>query len=247
MYPNEKTSQRLSLKALWIGFLNNTFPLVTGLVGWFIFAANTAGLRTRNPGHLEDVYKRWSVPDLLTGDFRSSQTAVTFALLFAAMFAFAIPRETGHSMRRVVARVSMAVVHTVLHLIAAALESWVVLRAADRLFGGGTAFQIGAAVLMVLSSAVVGSLMVGIYLAGFGWFGRHDNESFSAFRHEGYKNFLRMRVGVNGVEVYALGIERAVRKWNVNGESNRDPSNSWIGPSAGMAPKIHVIDRFLLP
>jgi hypothetical protein len=246
LYPNAKTSRRLSLKALWIGFLNNTFPLVTGLVGWFIFAANTAGLRTRNPGRLEDVYHRWSILDLLTGDFRSSQTAVTFALLFAAMFAFAIPRETGHSMRRVLARMLMAVVHTVLHLIAAALVSWVVLRAAARVFGGGTAYQLGAAALMAIASAVVSSLMVGIYLAGFGWFGRHDNESFSAFRHEGYKNYLRMRVGADGVEVHALGIDRAVRKWKLQPEPSSVTGAPWLGPEDGKAPTIHLIDRFVI-
>jgi hypothetical protein len=246
LYPNAKTSRRLSLKALSIGFLNSTFPLVTGLVGWFIFAANTVGLRTRNPGPLEAVSRKWSVVDLFTGDFRSPQTAVTFALLFAAMFAFAIPRETGHSKRRVLARALMAVVHTVLHLAAAALVSWVVLRAAT-VFGHGTTYQLGAAALMAGASAVVGSLMVGVYLAGFGWFGRHDNESFSAFRHEGYKNFLRMRVSAEGVEVHALGIERVVRNWRLDPESGANPGASWFGPPGGVAPNVHLIDRFHLP
>jgi Calcineurin-like phosphoesterase len=238
LYPNAKTSRRLSVKALSIGFLNSWFPLVTALVGWFVFAANTAGLRTRDPGRLEDVSRRWSVLDLLTGDFRSAQTAVTFAVLFAALFAFAIPRQTGHSKRQLLARTLMAVVHTVIHLSVIAVVSWMVLRMA-RPFAHGTAYQLGAAALMGIISAITGSLAVGIYLAGFGWFGRHDNESFSAFRHEGYKNFLRIRVDADGVEVFAIGIERVVRKWKINNDG------SWLAPEKA-APQAHLIEKFML-
>jgi hypothetical protein len=245
LYPSAKTSRRLSYRALWVGFLNKKFPLVTAAVGWFIFAANTSGLRTRDPGPIDEVFRRWTVGDLLTGDFRTVQTALTIATLFGALFLFAIPRESPHSNRRLLARLAMAAVHTAMHLLAAALVSWVVLRGAAA-FGGGTRFQVAAAVLMASASAVVGSLVFGLYLAVYGWFGRHDNESFSAFRCEGYKNFLRIRVGVEGVEVHALGIDRARNDWTLDPDAS-DASAPWLAPSDGGAPRVRRIDHFVIP
>jgi hypothetical protein len=56
---------------------------------------------------------------------------------------------------------------------------------------------------------VFGALVFGLYL----WisvlvFGRHGNEAFSAIKHEGYRNFLRLRVAKDVIEVFAIGLER---------------------------------------
>lgn len=65
--------------------------------------------------------------------------------------------------------------------------------------------------------SVFGSMTFGAYLiAAFAILGRHDTETFSSFRYEGYKNFLRIHVTTNEITVYPIGIERICRNWVLN-------------------------------
>src|SRR5262249_39743013 len=49
---------------------------------------------------------------------------------------------------------------------------------------------------------VLGAVIMGVYLAvSVSLFRRHGNDAFSALGLEGYKNFLRMRLDANGIEV----------------------------------------------
>ena len=60
-----------------------------------------------------------------------------------------------------------------------------------------------------------GSVLVGLYLLmALNVFGAHVTESFSSFRCQDYKNFLRLRIDRHGtLTVYPIGIEKVPRRW----------------------------------
>jgi hypothetical protein len=62
---------------------------------------------------------------------------------------------------------------------------------------------------------IIGSFIMGIYLfISLHFFGRHDNEAFSAMKIEDYKNFLRMKIDKDGtLTIYPFKIDRVARKW----------------------------------
>jgi hypothetical protein len=67
--------------------------------------------------------------------------------------------------------------------------------------------------LVLLGSALAAPLsatVFGIYLiATLELLGRHWNEAFSALRVEDHKNFLRLRIGVDGtLTVFPIGLDR---------------------------------------
>jgi hypothetical protein len=59
----------------------------------------------------------------------------------------------------------------------------------------------------------VGSIIMGLYLLiSLQGFGRHSNEAFSALSIKDYKNFLRLHVTRDGVEIFPIKIHK-VPKW----------------------------------
>lgn len=61
---------------------------------------------------------------------------------------------------------------------------------------------------------IVGSFIMGFYLLlSLQSYGRHGNEAFSSLKIKDYKNFLRLHVTKNGVEIFPIGI-REVPKWD---------------------------------
>lgn len=86
---------------------------------------------------------------------------------------------------------------------------------------------------------VFGSLLFGAYL----WisvlvFGRHGNEAFSAVKHTGYRNFLRLRIAKDVIEVFALGLDRVPGAR----EYAWDDGEHKLPPGVTLTPR--VIDRF---
>lgn len=61
----------------------------------------------------------------------------------------------------------------------------------------------------------LGSIIMSIYLfVSIHFFGRHDNEAFSALRIEDYKNFLRLHINDSGdLTIYPLKIDKVQRDW----------------------------------
>lgn len=240
VYPTASRSRRLSFRAALIGLRNRRFAAVPAVVGWLLFSASVSGLRLGDQRSMKEASVDWGLFDLLLGDLRSPQTALTIGLLAVALILFAKPRPLEQKSTAIAARVAMGLLHAVMQVFAAAGVSVQALRLAGGL-PEGRVFDVGAALLAAGLSAIVGSMVMGLYLVLFVLFGHHDNEAFSAFRHEGYKNFLRMRIHRDGIEVFAIGIERTVSSWAFNGSAT-DPSASWMRPIA--VPTLQLIDHF---
>lgn len=62
---------------------------------------------------------------------------------------------------------------------------------------------------------VIGSFIMGAYLfISLHFWGRHDNEAFSALKIEDYKNFLRLHIDAAGrLTIYPFKIEQVGREW----------------------------------
>jgi hypothetical protein len=62
----------------------------------------------------------------------------------------------------------------------------------------------------------IGSFIMGVYLfVSLHFFGRHDNEAFSALKIEDYKNFLRMHIDADGdLTIYPIKSNKVEREWN---------------------------------
>jgi hypothetical protein len=78
----------------------------------------------------------------------------------------------------------------------------------------------------------------------------HGNETFSAARLNGYKNFLRLHLDEQGrLTVYALGIDHVSQSWTPNPDATDDPGDDpekpWLVPQ-GTPPAVHLVDRIIL-
>ena len=69
--------------------------------------------------------------------------------------------------------------------------------------------------LIFLLGWIIGSVILGLYLLiSLNVFGRHTNEAFSSLAIADWKNFLRMKIAVDGsLTIYPIGIRRVATKW----------------------------------
>jgi hypothetical protein len=82
---------------------------------------------------------------------------------------------------------------------------------------------------MFVFGAVVGSLIFAFFLWALFYVDNwNDTETFSAFRHTGYKNFLRMHVTKEEITVYAIGVEKISHRWDIT--KKQSDEDSWLCP-----------------
>ena len=75
---------------------------------------------------------------------------------------------------------------------------------------------------------VVGSIIMGLYLLiSLQGYGRHGNEAFSSLKIKDYKNFLRLHITKDGIDIYPIKIEK-VPNWSGSPKAQaRDNDRSW--------------------
>ena len=95
--------------------------------------------------------------------------------------------------------------------------------------------------------------LVGFFVGSsfFGWnmmitsalFRMNTNDAFSAFRHEGYKNFLRFHFNNEELEIYAIGLDRVPRRedWVANRAHATDKTAAVFVPTKPLCP--HLIEK----
>lgn len=91
-----------------------------------------------------------------------------------------------------------------------------------------------AAVMFVLSGTWFGIYLIITNLI----LGLHENEGFSSFMHEGYKNFLRIHLTEDALTIYPIGVREEVRDWQVKYDATTDTTKV-----SGSAPKIEMIEN----
>lgn len=112
--------------------------------------------------------------------------------------------------------------HATAHLMAALALAWLSVQGTVGLLGmeyGQPLQMILAGVFTFAGGALVGGFIIGLYLlVSINVFGRHNNEAFSSLRIQDYKQWLRLRIGSDGVlTAWAIALDRVPRRWRDEG------------------------------
>lgn len=237
-YPDQDRSRRLTWRAMALGRFNPRFPIIPALFYLLLFAANSSGLRTSGTP-IAGLAEGWGYADLLFGRFRSPATIIVLLVFWAILAAFFdVPKRFDGKLAQIspvvfgwIYRGVIGLGHTVAHVLVQALVVLLAIQVCDPL--GGVWFIVAVAVFVALVGGALGSVVFGAYLVfALNVLGRHDTEAFSAFRHEGYKNFLRIKVTAQGVTVYPIGIDEVCRDWDADPDAADDEA-SHIKPKTG--------------
>ncbi len=234
-YPDKATSRALTPRALAVGWFNPVFMVIPAVFHVLLFLANMASLQD-DPSP--------SYGQLLLGSH--SPESIVLALLLWGMLAafFDVPKGLPAS-KRWAYRAAIGLIHTAVHILVQGGIAWAALWVCRELGLTDPVATVAAATPAVLAmGAVIGSLTFGAYLfITFTTLGCHETEAFSSFRCENYKNFLRMKVTVEGITVYPIGIDKVCHDWDL--DTGTDPEASHLKPRTGSIP-ARLIDGPLL-
>jgi hypothetical protein len=249
VYPSPADSRRLSNRVLGLARLNPSFA---GLLGGLYVLLGMAMLGALNAGAdgLYETVVSHGFSGFLAGS-AGGMSLVMVALLFGGIFGGVDlkpgPLEHKVSVVRAtkLARLAVALVHTLAHLAIATIVLWLVVKlAGDRplaiwALGLVALFAAGAA----LGATVFGCFMLAVHKARGSKSWENANQVFTAQSIPDYKNLVRMRFGADGtLTLYPLGVDRAGRLWDYTPEQAPGPTFS----PRGAAPTAHAIDAPLV-
>jgi hypothetical protein len=246
-YPDVRRSRWQALRALELPWRNRSFIFVPALLSVALLWTNQFGLRSL--GGTDETFaaagERWGWNDLFVGLFRNPVSAVTVIGVLFALFGFARTPPWVHGRGpRIAARLAMASVHTAAQVAAITAVALASISLAAWLADGAW-FTILASVTDFALGGIVGSLVVGLYLAAANAIPgvrAHGNETFAAARITRFKNFLRMHLDPEGrLTVYAIGIDRVVHDWKPD-PANGDPEAAWLVPEDEQI-RLHLIEK----
>lgn len=261
-YPTAGRSRLLALGTLALPWRNPSFAPLVGLLHLLVTAEvlrrftdragaavadDAAGRATADAGaRLVEMIGAATPGDVVADIVASLPSLALVVAVLLALVGFATPPRRLRPAPAAWAKRAMGLGHTALHLAAVVLVVWLTLQAAS-LAPPGWLLIAAAYVAALVLGGVVGSVVFAAYLtlANVIW-GAEDNHAFSAQRHSGHKNFLRLHLGADGaLTVHALGVDRPGRRWQAVPEAARvdDP---WIVPT-GHNPVPRLIDRVTFP
>ncbi len=226
VFPSKDESRRLRRRIFGQIYRNQGFFMVTA-AAYALVAMAVPADRIFNPaGRLQTVAAL--LPVTLVG-----------LLVFAALYAFTAAAQVSRRRKR-----AAAVLHTVLHLavviaVVDLLLQWSGIAAGDpwmRAVLGGTV------------GALLGPLVVAVYLWIADHFRVNSNELYAGCANEAYKNFLRLHVDNTGLTVYPIGV-RLPTGWTFGSDapqqSPHDPtergnwaSQPWFRPKCPIEPEL---------
>jgi hypothetical protein len=220
VYPSSKTSTFLAFKNLLFPFYNRSFGLVTaGLYGMLLWWV-TSSVGDAEGLDLFDIFFKFQNP---------MPTSIAAVLTLACVY-FA----DGGAIKKVI----QGGVHAAGHIAGIYgvynFAQWVASHIAGR------AGQIAATAACYIGGGyLVGSFIMGVYLLGSALAGTHWNESYSSFKCEDYKSFVRVHIDQNGdLELFAIGTDKANKKWKVADESPKDYREPLIAPKKEYEAKL---------
>lgn len=235
-FPDQKTSCRLAWHNLLFPVLNPTLGLVTAilylLTGW----AMHMDLSAYALGEIKQAFAA-TFNKMLNEPFAAFW--VTFVFLSFYLF------TDTHSKRY---RYSAGTMHGMSHLVAVFFIGWFSSAFTVAQLGltvGSTEQLLAAGLLMFLGGWLLGPVILAIYLLiSLNGFKHHANEAFSSLKIQDWKNFLRMKIDVDGsLTIYAVGLRRVPRRWKKIGEPGE---RSCIIPDDERATKPEIIDKVTL-
>jgi hypothetical protein len=236
VYPDARTSKRLRWRILLAPFLNPSFIFFVGAL-YLLFAIMLADALT-DPGEgLFDTMRTLDIADVRATAISSSGMVVLFLILLVGFIGFA-------NCRTLPDRIVAGVVHASIQLEGLIWVSWFVARIAPErdtvilelknavLDVKVHEFALIYAAVVVLLGGLVGSYIYTLYLFVMQTaFKRHPTHSYSAFRWEHHRNFMRLHIDEHGdLTIYSIGVRRVPRRWRYVSPSGREPWQRWFEP-----------------
>ncbi|MEO8666183.1 MAG: hypothetical protein ABI462_11880 [Ignavibacteria bacterium] len=228
-YPDIKTSKRLTLRDLLFLFLNPSFGILTAILylvtAWMVGAA----VEYKNPTGILDTL------EFTARAFKNSPVAAMWIIFIFGLFIFFTDTHSR------IYKWTGGLLHASAHLISVFYIGWGAIFLTSIIFRNDSfaGFLFSIAFIFV-AGWVIGSTIMGIYFfISQYFFGRHNEESFSAIRIQDYKNFLRLHISGDGtLTIYPVKIEKAARKWRTRRDKEKDSINAYIVPLDGTAPEL---------
>lgn len=228
-YPDIKTSRNLTFRNLYFLFSNPAFGIITAilylLTAWLV--GSSVGYRS--PGKFLDTF-------IFTGQaIKNNPVAAIWIILLALAFIFFTDTHSK------IYKWSGGLLHVAAHLIAIFYIGWGAIFLSNIIFGSATflGFLLSSTLIFILGW-IVGSTLMGIYFfISQYFFGRHNEESFSAIKIQDYKNFLRLHISEDGnLTIYPVKIETVARKWRDRDPNENSGIKSFIVPLDGSGPEL---------
>ncbi len=216
IYPDAKTSKRLSWGAFTIPWHNPGFALLLGGV-YALVAATILGTLNAGPEGLVVAAQLGGLWDFL-GNSAAGPSLVAAGLLVLILVAHADFAPWP-------ARICAGAAHALAHLALVAVVAYLLAQPFAASAAGGWLWltTLGAE---LLAGLIGGSFLFTLYIfVVHRWRGQkasnHTNEAFAAQGIRNYKNFLRIHLSDKGqVTVYALGVDRICRRWKLDGQAD---------------------------
>lgn len=217
VYPDAKTSRRLSARLFAFPLLNFEFVAMIGLaytlLAWFMEARSHLTGEPVSGSLTRLVSGEQSLVDVMRDFFLQVPQSPEFALVVIAMYVgfirFNMSNRSGLS-------IALGVCHAMAHFVpffaAYCVAATMALHVHPTVVDNGAAFSIFVAIMWAMSS-LFGGFVFGAYLwVALNTFSLQWTNSFSAIRVDDYRCFLRMHVADDGsLTVYPLKIDRVER------------------------------------
>ena len=230
-FPSEKESSRLTWRNLGFLYLNPLFGCATALLYtltcWSVMA---------NVGKY-GIHDWWKVVKVVVVASTANPTAVFWILLVWG--GFLLFTDTYSKWYRWIA----GTLHGFAHVLSTFLIGWFATYLGVSVLGlrfGRPPQLLLAAVIIFALGWIIGSIVMGIYLAiSLNFFKRHANEAFSALSIPDWKNFLKLKIDEEGrLMIFPIGIRRVPRKWRASDQT----SGSIFVPDDPKATSPELID-----
>jgi hypothetical protein len=233
VYPGSATSRRLAWRNLLFPFINPKAGWLTAVV--YALSAWFASARLNLP----DID---TFPEAFRNAFAMALREPTLGLWVVSVIAGLVFFTDTHSR---IYRVLGGAAHAVAHLFAALGLAWLASIFTVEMLGlefASTAQLLLAGLLTFLAGGPVGGFIIGVYLlVSIQLFGRHGNEAYSSLRIQDYKQFLRLRIGVDGLlTIWCFGIDRVPRRWRDDGTGRKVADDPRATP-------VREVDRVSVP
>ncbi len=252
IYPVDEDSRRLSNGILKLAALNPAFgrllgalyvvigfSLISGIESGVDAAVPAAGAAPADAGVFVDTATNASFFDFVSNSFGAMSIVLAVALFGAVLGSVDIKQSTP-------LRLVVAAVHTLAHLLAIALVVWVAVNVAPDIWDSKLAVWLLGGILAFAAGATFGATVFAFFL----WLVHkvrgpkaqaNANQVFTGQSIIDYKNLLRMRIGRDGgLTIYPLGVDEAVREWDL---ADDEPEPRFV--PRGAPPAVHAIDRTL--
>jgi hypothetical protein len=228
-YPDLKTSKRLTFRNLIFPIINPGFGILTAIIYLFTAWLISSSIDFKIPETLGEAFA-------FTAEafFRNPLAGAWLMLLIGGFIFFT---DTHSAVYKWVG----GFLHALTHINAMFYITLIGLFFGKKLFPGeGYLMYLFIMAFVFWGGWLIGSFIFGLYLfISQYFFGRHNEESFSAARIQDYKNFLRLHISKDGsLTIFPVKIYKVPRKWRNRRNTEADDTKSFIVPLDGTKPEL---------